>query len=320
MKERVDFSSSLADRLIGFLAFKRMQGHDYSGNIFRIRHLDSFLTREGSDDGILHAETLKSYCDEVAGLCVNSASGYQTVARQFSIYLHAFKPESAVLPARIHFRHSRQIRFYPLSEDQIADLMAATDIVGFRCAIRRHCFRFLIGFLYCTGLRISEALALNMQDVDTRYATLFIRRGKFHKERLVAMSSSTVEAMKVWLGHRQQYAGDASSAPLFVVERHKRPDRYQASHAFRRICQHCGIEGDPHPRLHDLRHNYACRCVSQWREQGKDVNALLPVLANAMGHVDYYATQVYIHINAASLRDAACKFDAHVRNTLENSK
>ena len=47
MKEQVDFSSSLADRLIGFLAFKRMQGHDYSSNIFRLRHLDSFLARVG---------------------------------------------------------------------------------------------------------------------------------------------------------------------------------------------------------------------------------------------------------------------------------
>ncbi|MDA3925246.1 MAG: tyrosine-type recombinase/integrase [Kiritimatiellae bacterium] len=320
MKERVDFSSSLADRLIGFLAFKRMQGHDYSGNIFRLRHLDAFLSREGSDDGVLHAEVLKRYCDEVAGLCVNSASGYHTVARQFSIYLHAFETRSAVLPARIQPQRSHQICFYPLSEDQIADLMAATDIAGFRCAIRRHCFRFLIGFLYSTGLRISEALALNMQDLDTQHATLFIRRGKFHKERLVAMSSSTFEAMKVWLGQRQQYAGDEASAPLFVVELHKRPDRYQISHAFRRICQRCGIEGDPHPRLHDLRHNYACRCVSQWREQGKDVNALLPILANAMGHVDFHATQLYIHINAASLRDASNKFDAHIRNTLENSK
>ena len=320
MKERIDFHSPLADRLTGFLAFKRMQGYDYSGNIFRLRHLDSFLAREGTDDGVLHAHTLKRYCDETADLCANSASGYQTLARQFSIYLHAFEPGSAVLPARIQPRCPRQIRFHPLSECQIAELMSATATVGFRRPIRRHCFRFLIGFLYCTGLRISEALALNIQDVDIPHATLFIRRGKFRKERIVAMSPSALDAVNVWLGYRRPYAGNGASAPLFVVEHGRRPDRFQTSHAFRRLCLHCGLDGDPQPRLHDLRHNYACRCISRWREEGRDVNALLPVLANAMGHVDHLATQVYIHINAASLRDAAIRFDAHVRNTLENSK
>ncbi len=320
MKERVDFSSSLAGRMIRFIAFKRMQGYDYYDGIQRLRRLDSFLAKEGAGGGVLHAETLKHYCDEMAGLSESSISGYQSTARQFSIYLHACEPESAVLPVRILPRHPRRIRFHPLSEDQITDLMDATEILVPKCGIRKHCFRFLIGMLYCTGLRISEALTLNLQDVNTECATLFIRRGKFRKERLVAMSPSTLEAVTAWLRHRQQYAGSEASAPLFVVRCNRRLSRDQAIRTFRRLCRHCGIDGDRPPCLHDLRHNYASRCIARWRENGEDVNALLPVLANAMGHVDFRATQIYLHIDAVSLQGAADKFYKHIRYTLENPK
>lgn len=320
MKEQIDFSSSLADQMVRFIAFKRMQGYDYADGMQRLKRLDSFLSKEGCTDGMLHAETLNRYCAEMVGLSVSSMTGIQSTARQFSIYLHAFAPESAILPAHIQPRHPRQTRFYPLSEVQIADIMEASETLIPKSGIRPHCIRFLIGLLYSTGLRISEALALNLRDVNTECATLFVRRGKFRKERLVPMSPSTLEAMAVWLEHRQQYAGSEASAPLFIVRWNKRPSRDQVYRTFRRLCRQCGIDGDPPPRLHDLRHNYACRRIALWREEGRDVNALLPVLANAMGHVNFFATQVYLHMDAGSLQQASIKFNTHIKHNLENSK
>ncbi len=320
MKKPIIFSSAFADRMIQFVAFKRMQGYDYAEGMHQLVRLDSFLSKEDCTDGILHIETLNRYCAEMAGLSVSSMTGIQSTARQFSIYLHAFEPESAILPVRIQPRHPRRIRFYPLSESQIADLMAATKSLIPKSGIRPHCISFLIGLLYSTGLRISEALALNLRDVDTECATLFVRRGKFRKERLVPMSPSTLEAMALWLEHRQQYAGIEASAPLFIVRWNKRPSRDQVYRTFRRLCRQCGIDGDPPPRVHDLRHNYACRRIALWREEGRDINALLPVLANAMGHVDFFATQLYLHINAGSLQGAASKFNTHIKHILENSK
>ena len=89
---------------------------------------------------------------------------------------------------------------------------------------------------------------------------------------------------------------------------------------FRCLCIHCGIGGNPPPRLHDLRHNYACACIAQWREAHADVNALLPVLANAMGHATYRDTELYLHIDAAALRQACGKFKQHVQHSLEHQK
>jgi integrase len=198
--------------------------------------------------------------------------------------------------------------------------MAATSVLKSEKGIRAQCICFLIGLLYSTGLRIGEALALNLGDVDTKQSTLWVRRGKFRKERWVPLSPSTLEALNRWLALRSSYAGPHDGEPLLVGTWNKRLAREQAADAFGRLCAHCGIHGPPRPRLHDLRHNYACRCLALWRETQQDIHALLPVLANAMGHVDFHATQLYLHPDAAGLQQAAEKFHTHIHSFLETSR
>ncbi len=319
MKPQAPFTSPLAERIMQFITFKRMQGYDYAEGLHRLHHFEAFLAQTGCANGVLRRQELERYRAQIAGLSSVTQAGKLSAVRQFSLYLRALEPESAVLPARLLPRRPRPIRFYPLSPAQVGELMAATISFTPQKGIRAHCLRFLIGLLYSTGLRIGEALALNLGDVDAKQSTLFVRQGKFRKERIVPMSPSTLEAMKQWLTLRSCYVGNEASSPLLVIGWNTRLGRHQASNAFARLCVQCGLDGDPPPRLHDLRHNYACRRLALWREAQEDVDALLPVLANAMGHVDFHGTQVYIHIDAATLQRASAKFREHTIHCLEHS-
>jgi len=100
----------------------------------------------------------------------------------------------------------------------------------------------------------------------------------------------------------------------------KRLTRQQASRAFKRLCKKCGLQGEPPPRLHDLRHNYASECLIQWQHDCKDIETLLPVLSTAMGHVNPCATQRYIHINASTLFDASGKIHARFTQPTEENQ
>jgi integrase len=144
-----------------------------------------------------------------------------------------------------------------------------------------------------------------------------VLKGKFGKERLVPLSPSTHAALTAYLAARQPYAPGPDSAPLFVDARGRPLKRDQVYRDFRRLCRHCGIRGDPPPRLHDLRHNYACRRLALWREAGLDINALLPILATAMGHVNILSTQRYLHLDAVGLQNAAALFKAYVASHTE---
>jgi integrase len=321
MKALFGFASRLAERMVQFIAFKRLQGYDYTAGAHVLRCFDAFLANRGGAGEGLGAEELNDYRAQIKGLKRSTQFGRLSVVRLFSLYLHALTAASAVFPRNLIPRQSRSIRFRPLGPAQIAAVMAVPTIGKGGHRLREYGIRFLIGLLYSTGLRISEALALNVGDVDLKQATLFIHRGKFGKERLVPLSPSTLAALREWLHHRAGYAADnTSSAPLFLAGWTRRLNRYQAYHAFRRLCLRGGVTGDPTPRLHDLRHNYACRCLTLWREAGEDVDALLPVLANAMGHVDFHATEVYVHIEAAALRQASRKFHHHIHPHTEYAR
>ena len=72
----------------------------------------------------------------------------------------------------------------------------------------------------------------------------------------------------------------------------------------------CGVgaSATQEPRLHDLRHTFACDCLRKWYDEGVDVNARLPILATAMGHVNVHDTQLYLHVTAQLLQVAASRF------------
>ena len=313
------FSSPLAGRILSFIAFKRMQGYEYIGGESPLKRFDAFLTTTDCAEGVLRMQDVDRYRTTMAVLSIRTQAGALSSIRQLSLYLHAMDPRSEVVPIRLIPRRVRPIRFHPISEVQVVGLMErAISVLGENIAA--HGIRFLIGLLYSTGLRISEAVALNAGDVDFEHATLFVRRGKFRKERLVPMSPSTLQATRQWLECRAPYASGASRDPLLVSGWNQRLTRWRAGHSFRRLCIHGGLTAQPPPRLHDLRHNYACRRLSLWRQAQQDVDTLLPVLANAMGHVDFFSTQVYLHIDAVGLQQASAKFHTHAHPRPESSK
>jgi site-specific recombinase XerD len=313
------FSSPLAGRMVSFIAFKRMQGHDYHDGELQLRRFDTFLGATGCTDGVLRMQDVDRYRATMAGRSIRTRCGALSPIRQFSLYLRAMEPRSEPVPVRLFPRQARPIRFHPLSTAQVSGLMSSVPgVLGNNIAA--HGIRFLIGLLYSTGLRISEAVALNAGDVNFQHATLFVRRGKFRKERLVPMSPSTLQATREWIERRAPYVGGSDRDPLLVIAWNQRLTRRGAGRYFRRLCIHGGLTSKPPPRLHDLRHNYACRRIALWRQAQEDVDALLPVLANAMGHVDFFSTQVYLHIDAAGLQQASARFHTHVHHHREFSK
>lgn len=317
MSKHVSFESPLADMMERFVAHKRMQGYDYTEQEKELRFFDRFLCGEDCPDSLLRRAVFSGYLETLSHLKLKSRENRLGVVHQFSLYLNAHRPESRVMPSRLLPAFARNIRFYRITVAEVGVLMDAAGKLPPK--IRAACIRFLIGLLYTTGLRISEAINLNLGDVDLERSSLFVHRGKFGKDRLIALSPSTRNALDEWLHLRSFHAGTGNSAPLFVSAPNKRLGYQQAKRAFRKLCNQCGLHGEPPPRLHDLRHNYASECLARWQHDGEDIESLLPVLSTAMGHVNPCATQRYIHITAANLLAASEKTHARfIQSTEEN--
>jgi integrase len=161
--------------------------------------------------------------------------------------------------------------------------------------------------LFTTGLRISEALALDIDDLDTRHQLLAIRRGKFGKARTLPLRASTVEALVRYIGHPLRRTSVSASAPIFVSARRRRLSYSAAAHDLRAACRLAGIAA-PQPTPHDLRHSFAVGRVLAWYDDGRNVDALLPALSTYLGHVSVENTRVYLSANGLLLDRAAALF------------
>jgi integrase/recombinase XerD len=167
-------------------------------------------------------------------------------------------------------------------------------------------FRTLLLLLYGAGLRLSEALRLRDDDVDSRERLLYVRQSKFFKTRLVPVGPKLAKALEDYSGNRPRtrhpnrpFFRSAQGAPL---------SRAAVERAFRKLCVAVDIKRNggarSQPRLHDLRHTMATHCLVDGYRKGMDVQSLLPRLSTYLGHVDIGSTQKYLTATS-ELRDQA---------------
>jgi integrase len=162
--------------------------------------------------------------------------------------------------------------------------------------------------LSVSGLRLSEACNLTLQDVDLENGVLTIRGAKFGKTRLVPLHASTCKVLAEYIDRRQRHWAKRTVSPyLFVSSWGNRLDGGQIHRAFYVLSRQIGLRGasDSHgPRLHDLRHRFATKTLVNWYRAGHDPERRLPLLSAYLGHVHVADTQWYLEGAPELMREA----------------
>ena len=186
-----------------------------------------------------------------------------------------------------------------LTRDEVARLLAAPR--GTTAPALRD--RALLELMYACGLRASEAIDLEVGDVDLKLGVLRAR-GKGSKERLVPIGREAVAATRAYLTRgRPALVGLADEAALFVNRRGGGLTRQGLYKIVQRYARAVGLERKMSP--HTLRHTFATHLLAG----GCDLRSLQEML----GHADIATTQIYTHLSAERLKDAY--FKAHPRAT-----
>ena len=170
-------------------------------------------------------------------------------------------------------------------------ILEASGSAGTTLALRD---RALLEVLYGTGARISEAVGLDVDDLDTVDGTVLLR-GKGGKERLVPVGSYALEAVDAYLvrGRPELVAAGSGTAALFLNARGGRLSRQSAWAVLVRAAERAGITRDVSP--HTLRHSFATHLL----DGGADVR----VVQELLGHASVTTTQVYTLVTVDNLRE-----------------
>ncbi len=216
-----------------------------------------------------------------------------------SFYRHLRREELIVHDPTTDLRSPPKLMRLPkvLSREQVAELLEQPKGAG-PLALRD---RALLELMYACGLRVSEAIALEVGDVDSDEGMLRAR-GKGSKERIVPVGSSAVGALQRYLARgRPLLVGARAESSLFVNHRGARLTRQGVYKIIQSYAHSAGLAERMTP--HTLRHTFATHLLAG----GCDLRSLQEML----GHADLATTQIYTHLSADRLKDAY--FGAHPR-------
>lgn len=222
-------------------------------------------------------------------------------------------PDRHLVP-KVFFRQ----RPHLYSQREVKQLLEATDRLLPSYPLKRLVYRTLFGLLACTGLRISEAIKLNSAHVDLKNCVLRIEKTKFKKSRLVPLHPTAARALRRYAEARygQQTACDGS--PFFVNRRGNRLTYAAVRWAFEHVRDLLGWKNGngewPRPRIHDLRHTFACRRLLCWYRQGKNVQNLIAALSTYLGHGKVTDTYWYLTGTPELLSIAGGRFEQFARS------
>ena len=147
----------------------------------------------------------------------------------------------------------------------------------------------MLKLTYCLGLRPSETTHLVVDDINLQDGLAFIRETKFYKSRVVPFGREVSQMLGNYLRWRSEAVVSRGITGIH---------RYDNAHY--------------DVRLQDLRHTFATNRVAQWYREGKDVQALLPVLSTYLGHCNLDSTAVYISFTNQLLDEAGKRFQSYV--------
>jgi integrase/recombinase XerD len=195
-------------------------------------------------------------------------------------------PAAAVRPPASAKRLPKAL---PLAD--IEAILEAAGAPGTSLALRD---RALLEVLYGTGARISEAVGLDLDDLDLEEGTVLLR-GKGGKERVVPVGTYARQAVEAYLVRgRPDLSGVGRGTPaLFLNARGGRLSRQSAWAVLTKAAERAGVTAEVSP--HTLRHSFATHLL----DGGADVR----VVQELLGHASVTTTQVYTLVTVDSLRE-----------------
>jgi integrase len=245
----------------------------------------------------------------------------QTV-RRFAIWLSASDRRTEVPPSGLlPYRYERK-RPYLYSDAEIANLVRTAGQLPSPAGLKGRTFATIFGLLAVTGMRISEVLALDRDDVDLQEGILRIRWSKFGKSRLVPVHESTRQILADYARERDRVVPRPVGAAFFLSEGGSRVTEWSSRYNFAKVSRQVGLRSATKdgrhgrgPRLHDMRHRFAACTLLNWYRAGIDVEREIPKLATYLGHVHVNETYWYLEAVPELLELAARRLESQKEAT-----
>lgn len=291
--------SELREALDQYLSLRRSLGFQLHKVAATLRSFVAFAEGEGAS--YITIGLMLRWAQQSSKAQPATRATWLAMVRRFALWRSASDPRTEVPPENLLPVRYRRQHPYLYQDDDVEQLIRAAAQLPSRRGVRALTYSTFFGLIAATGMRMSEGIALDRNDVDLDDGILTIRRSKFGKSRLVPVHRSTCIALQRYAEERDRILRRTTTCAFFVAEHGTRITKWSTAYNFAKVSQRIGLRapqrGRRHgrgPRLHDLRHRFAVRTLIDWYRTGFDVEREIPKLATYLGHVHVNDTYWYI--------------------------
>jgi len=303
-------AATLSDLIDTLVAARRAGGFRYDRQERVLRQFAEHCSRDGWADGSIIQEAVEGFLYG-RHLKASTIRREEIVLRELAEHARQFGWQ-AWAPAtltRVKVRHRPPP--YVFSDEEIRRLVDAIDTQPLSEGSNRALVDpVLFRVLYATGLRISEALNLQLRDFDQARAALEVRDSKNRENRFVPVTRRLAATLEAYVAAAHPDPEPADH--LFHTGDPARP--VDKSTIYNRLRRHLADADIPHfpggPHPHSLRHGFAVTNLRRWATDGSDLAAMLPYLSAYMGHADLRGTQYYLQLTADAYPEVAAMIQA----------
>jgi integrase/recombinase XerD len=292
-----------------YVSYRQSLGIGFVGEKVRLKA----FARSVGDIGLraVTPKAVRQYLEGRGPVTANWLVKYHTLTGFYRFAISRKHVSASPLPLNKPRRQSSFVPYIYSVADMESLLQAADQRYRSCWLLSPATIRTLLLLLYGSGLRISEALTLNVDDVDLHTRILAVRQTKFYKSRLVPFGKDLHDVLR---DHRRKHrVGTTNPDDPFLTDRKgQRIAKQTAQHSYKLVREHAGLRRPAscffQPRLHDLRHTFAVNRLISWYRTGQNVQQLLPHLATYLGHCSIRETQVYLQLTSDLAQAASLRF------------
>ena len=290
-----------------YLSIRRLVGFQLKSIEFYLRDFARFASARG--ETYVVSKTAIDWASK--GISEAQRHNRLSMVIRFAYFMHAEDPRHQIPPKYLFCSQRQRPTPYIFSDQEIQHLIASAQKLGPSGTLRPYTYSTLFGVLAVTGMRVSEARSLQINDVTND--GLVIRESKFKKSRLIPLHETTWSALNSYLKRRFRVFGH--DPHLFVSRRGGKFSHTIVSETFRKVVQIADIhgkQGQRHPLLMDLRHSFAVKSLLKCTDKRDHISRHMLALTTYMGHAKVDSTFWYLESIPELMADIAHKCETFI--------
>ena len=284
-------SMSLREQVEMYIEHCHRLGYVYAGTKRSLENFVEFAEQKGHVGPLTKTLAMEWATDSK----INKRSAWArrlSLLHVFAKYCKAIEQKTEIPLSNIYGSTLHRPMPHIYSSDEIHRLMMATKFMKSKNGLKPIVFKYLIGLLASTGIRISEAIKLTDDDVDLTNGLLQIKESKARKSRCVPLHLSTLKALKKYVSLRNDCINYKQSNAFFINEKGNALAIGPTEVNYRWLREKVGLKNNP--RLYDFRHTFACNCLLKWYEEEKNIDEMIVYLSTYLGHSNTVDTYWYL--------------------------